>query len=231
MLYRLSVLCLGLVFTWNAALSTSAELPQFPLRTDWVGDDVLVASTAGGPDSIPQRLPGVWRVSLCVKPGLHRGHAWIRYQNVHTGDVHTIGRFQRYVRPTRRRGTRETLYPRTNQSELHCDYDWRFEHEVRQGKYIVDSVVVRDPIIFGHEDVRGHGVVRDNCITYARDAWQYYSGQQFDLALLHTPACFLRSIDRESRATPSNLMPAQTGREKTTDRMAIRELRRLPPVK
>ena len=167
-----ATLAICLLLAFGPAHAPLAELPNFPLRADWVGDEVLAAPTAGGPDVVPRQLFGLWRVSLCVKPGLHRGHAWIRYQNMHTGEVHTVGRFQRNVRPTRRRATRETLYARTTQSGLHWDYDWRFEHEVRQGKYVVGSVDVRDPLVFGYDDLSGHGVIRDNCITYARDAWR-----------------------------------------------------------
>ena len=205
-----------------------AELPQLPLRTDWVGDDVIAAPTAGGPDVVPQRLDGLWKVSLCVRPGLHRGHAWIRYENVHTGEVHTIGRFQSHVRPTRRRDTRETLYPRTRRAGLHWDYDWRFEHEVREGKYVVDSVLVRDPIIYGHDDPLGHGIIRDNCITYARDAWHHYSGQQIDLAIIHTPEGFLRTLQRELPAEP--LQANLNGPIRIRNAMRG-ELRRLPPIR
>ena len=204
-----------------AAQTAPAELPKFPLRTDWAGDEVIAAPTAGGPEKVPQQLFGLWRVSLCVKPGMHRGHAWIRYQHVHTGEVHTVGRFQRHVRPTRRRATGEILYPSTKTSGLYWDYDWRFEHEVRAGKYTIGSVVVRDPTIFGHEDLQGHGTIRNNCITYARDAWQYYSGQQIELALVHTPEGFLRSIENEVQDIPGRSSP----------RMASQALRRLPPVR
>ena len=206
------------------------ELPKFPLRTDWVGDEVIAAPTAGGPEAVPQQLFGLWRVSLCVKTGMHRGHAWIRYENVHTGEVHTIGRFQSYVRPTRRRQTREVLYPKTKEAGLHWDYDWRFEHEVRQGKYLVDSVVVRDPMVFGHNDLHGHAIVRDNCITYARDAWAYYSGQHVDLAIIHTPENFLRRIedmdgdDRERFGGEGLADRPQRWAEHSS-------LRRLPPVR
>ena len=222
--FCLSLLALG------PAPTARSELPHFPLRTDWASDEVLAAPTAGGPETVPQQLFGVWQVSLCVKPGFHHGHAWIRYENIDTGEVHTIGRFQRNVRATRRRSTREILYPRTTESGLHWDYDWRLEHEVRQGKYVVGSVVVRDPFIFGHDDLAGHGVIRDNCITYARDAWQYYSGQHFDLALLHTPEGFLRTIESEGQNAHAHSPDGQVGTESVNPRLAERDLRRLPPV-
>lgn len=174
----------------------SAATPDLLRRTDWVGDEVIHAESAGGPEVVPDRLSGDWRVSLCVKEGLHRGHAWIRYENIRTGQVHTVGRFQKNVRPTRRRSTGEVLYPRTRVSGLHWDYDWRYEHEVRQGQYIVGSVLVRDPWIFEHDDPYGHRTLRDNCVTYARDAWEYYSGQRYDLSLVHTPEGFLHTIER-----------------------------------
>ena len=227
MRFRFAIAALCLTVSGSLAPDGGAELPQFPLRSDWVGEEVIARPTAGGPESVPRQLFGVWRVSLCVKPGWHRGHAWIRYENLHTGEIHTVGRFQRNVRATRRRETRETLYPRTSTSGLHWDYDWRFEHQVRQGQYVVGSVTVRDPLIFGHDDLLEYGVVRDNCITYARDAWQYYSGQHFDLAIIHTPEGFLRTIEQQA--------PAPAARDDLHDRPEIRnvmshELRRLPPI-
>ncbi len=202
--------CLG----YSRPTKAPASTPDLLRRTDWAGDEVVQAPTAGGPEVVPDRLSGDWRVSLCVKEGLHRGHAWIRYENVRTGEVHTIGRFQKNVRPTRRRSTGELLYPRTKVSGLHWDYDWRYEHEVRQGEYIVESVYVRDPWIFEHDDPYGHRTLRDNCVTYARDAWEYYSGQRYELSLVHTPEGFLHTIERasEGRAAESAA------------------LRRLPPV-
>ena len=203
------ILSLSFCLWVGAALEANAALPHVPIVADWVGEEVLAAPGAGGPEKVPRQLFGTWNVSLCVKAGLHRGHAWIRYQNVETGEVHTVGRFQKNVRPTKRRSSRVTLYPRTKESGLHWDYDWRFEHEVRQGKHVVGSVVVRDPLIFGYEDADGHGVIRDNCITYARDAWQYYSGQQYQLAVIHTPEGFLRTIARDDAVTP----PTASSRE------------------
>ena len=199
--------------------TSKAEVPHFPLRADWVGNEVLAAPAIGGPDAVPRQLFGQYRVSLCVKPGMHRGHAWIRYENLRTGEVSTIGRYQRNVRPTRRKDTREVLYPKTTESGLHWNYEWRYEHKVRQGEYVIDTVVLRDPVIFGHDELSGHRTVRHNCITYARDAWQFYSGQRFDLALIHTPENFLREINREG------VSPTHAADEPTT------ALRRLPPVR
>ncbi len=221
---RNAAIALALVVCAGQALAptAAAETPRFLLRSDWADDDVLAAPTAGGPQAVPRQLLGLWRVSLCVKRGLHRGHAWIRFENVYTHEVHTIGRFQRNVRPTRRRATGEVLYARTEQSGLHWDYDWRFEHQVRRGEYVIGSVTVRDPIVFGHDDLLGHGTVRANCITYARDAWQFYSGQHFDLAIVHTPEGFLRTIHRDGVDTT----PAAHARPAGHSAL----LRRLPPV-
>lgn len=192
---RLTILTAGIVAMLGLlASAATAELPKVLTRADWVGDDVIQVAGTGGPETVPKRLYGTWRVSLCVRPGWHRAHAWIRYENVVTGEVHTVGKFQKWVRPTRRRRDGEVLYPGTRTAGLHWDYDWRYEHEVRQGKYVIDSVVVHDPWIFRDDDPRGHGTVRNNCVTYARDAWAYYSGQQFDLPVLHTAEGFLRKV-------------------------------------
>ena len=52
------------------------------------GDSVLRSKTV---DQAPRQLSGVWYVSLCASSG----HAWIRFQNESTGEVHTLVPYNR----------------------------------------------------------------------------------------------------------------------------------------
>lgn len=174
-----------------ATPGAGAEL-LLPFGADWVDGPVQRAERLG-PKEIPYRLEGWWRVSLCVKEGLHRGHAWIRFENVHTGMVHTIGRFKDGVRGVRHRATREWLYDPITVSGLYWDHDIRYEHEVRQGEYLQGTVLLEHPWVYRGDNVFGHGVIRNNCVTYARDAWKFYSGQELDLSWIHTPERLLKS--------------------------------------
>lgn len=184
---RLLVLKSFVVLTVLACLQTPAVRADIGLlsRPTWV-DEPIMRATVLGPDQIPHQLRGVWRIGLCVKEGITKGHCWIRYENVHTGEVHTVGRFQKGIRGVRDRRTREWLYPDIEVSGLYWDFDVRHELDVRQGKYLLSTVVARDPRIF-RENTHGHGTVRNNCVTYARDAWRYYAGREYELSLLHLP--------------------------------------------
>ena len=157
-----------------------------------------------GPDEIPDHLPGLWKVSLYVKEGYLRGHAWIRYENLANGEAHTVARFLKGIDDVRHPITGLELVPSIEITGLHWDYDLRFEHEIQGSKYCIDSVVIRDPKIFRGSGIYGHGVVRNNCITYGRDAWCYYTGRQYELAAIHLPNRLLREARKSVSETPSN---------------------------
>lgn len=144
-----------------------------------------------GPDAIPEQLPGVWRVGLCIKGSTH---AWIRFENVNTGEVHTVGRYAILA------GGR----PPVTRSGLQWDRDLRREEDVRAGKYLLLTVEITDPKIYrGLTNGYGHGLIKNNCATYARDAWRHYSGETYRLSFIETPQDLLaRVLERHPERKP-----------------------------
>jgi hypothetical protein len=137
-----------------------------------------------GPDSLPDRLSGLWRISLCVG----HGHSWIRLQNTETGEVHTLARYVKGCggESDWRQGRR--TWPGAPACGVIWDQDLKFEVGVRRDGRIIRSCYVRDPCIYrGRMNGYGHCVVRMNCVTYARDAWCHYSGEWYDLPPVALP--------------------------------------------
>jgi hypothetical protein len=137
-----------------------------------------------GPGQIPTQLQGVWKVSLCSQPG----HSWIRYEHVETGEVHTIARFRKGAGGRKSKATGQVIVPAVPESGLYWDQDIRMEPDVRAGRFILLSCLVKDPAIpVGKNQGAGYAAIDDNCATYARDAWHYYTGEFYELGAVHYP--------------------------------------------
>ena len=146
-----------------------------------------------GPDDLPHHLPGRWKVSLCVcaRPS----HAWIRYQNLDTGEIRSIGRYHVLVGGWFDGGRIRYHYAPTWRPGLYMDREQRYEDQVRKGKCLLLSVYQDDPQIFlGEIGSHGYGLVVNNCATYARDAWHFYSGEKYSLPEIHTPDELLKAV-------------------------------------
>lgn len=144
-----------------------------------------------GPHELPARLEGVWKISLCISGP----HSWIRFEHTDTGDVHTLGRYKQGVGGIRNVTTGEQVWPDAALSGVQWDLDLQHEGDVRQGKYRLVSVLVENPPIYrGRDDGFGYHLLRNNCTTYARDAWHYYSGEGYPLPIVHTPGHLLVGV-------------------------------------
>ena len=115
-------------------------------------------------------------VSLCVGDT----HAWIRYQNVETGEVHTCGRYGRGFGSLTDSRTGQRLWPAAGSSGVQWDMDMMYDHGLRSDMRILRSAVVNNPVIYrGALNGFGHLGVRVNCVTYARDAWYFYTREYY----------------------------------------------------
>jgi hypothetical protein len=145
-----------------------------------------------GPDQFPERLSGRWLLSLCVSQD--HAHAWIRFENVETGELRSISRYHMLVGGWFDRRQMRWIYPPTVRPGLSMDRDQRYEEDVLQGGTLLAFRYVDDPPIFIGGGPYGHGVIRNNCVTYARDAWYFYTGEFYELPMLHTPSDLLEAV-------------------------------------
>jgi hypothetical protein len=160
-------------------------------RGAFVGACVAVASLIAtahaqirGPSELPERLVGIWDISLCVGDT----HSWIRFQNVETGEVHTCGRYGKGFGGITDKSSGALLWPAAPVGGVLWDMDLLYEQGLRQDKRVLRVVRVLDPVVY-HGRLGGyhHFGVRMNCTTYARDAWFFYTGEYYHLPLIASP--------------------------------------------
>jgi len=157
-----------------------------------------------GPGEFPDHLKGTWKVSLCCRPY----HAWIRYENARTGEVHTVARF--------RRGSGDApdpidgmTVPPVSQDGLWWDQDLRHEGSVRCGFCLLVTVVIADPAIYrGCDTGEGYQVIWNNCTHYAAEAWHFYSGEWYPVGCLGLPKKLATEVARDH---PGLLVPYLLG--------------------
>lgn len=154
-----------------------------------------------GPSQLPEKLHGLWMISLCVGDT----HAWIRYQNLETGEVHTCGRYGRGFGSVRDARSGRLLWPAARHSGVQWDMDMMYDRGVRKDMEVLRSTIVRDPVIYrGTWNGFGHLGIRINCVTYARDAWYFYTQEYYPLPPIASP----RALAARAKAGP----PPQAGR-------------------
>ncbi|MFO0889689.1 MAG: hypothetical protein U0790_11190 [Isosphaeraceae bacterium] len=137
-----------------------------------------------GPTQLPVQLPGLWIVSLCVSDT----HAWIRYQHTVTGEIHTCGRYGRGFGSITDSSTGKRLWPAAVSSGVQWDMDIQYDRGLRRDMRVLRSTLIRNPIIYrGTLNGFGHLGVRINCVTYARDAWYFYTREYFPLPVIASP--------------------------------------------
>lgn len=138
------------------------------------------------PCEFPVRFAGRWKISLCifVKCG-DPGHSWLRYQNCETGEIHTVGRYQKDHGGTKNPDTGEWVYPPAPISGVIYDLDLKREKQLLSGEAHAISCYVNDPIVWrGENGGFGHGGHRANCVTHCRDGWQYFTGERYDVGVV-----------------------------------------------
>lgn len=146
-----------------------------------------------GPDEMPCRLPGRWKITLCILidcPDI--GHTWLRYQNLDTGEVHTVGRYMKG------RGGDECT-PAAPVSGTIYDIDLKRESTLYCPDVYRISCLVNDPIVYkGANCGWGHGGVRNNCVTHCRDGWCYFTHEYYPLGhFIHSPKELLRELAKQ----------------------------------
>jgi hypothetical protein len=86
------------------------------------------------------------------------------------------------------------VYPPTFYPGLSMDRDQKYEEDVLQEGTLLAFRYVDDPPVFTGGGLYGHGVIRNNCVTYARDAWYFYTGEFYELPALHTPSDLAEAV-------------------------------------
>lgn len=182
---------------WStAAMLFGCLILEIPFASGFIkaGDGAEPATHSArksiGPDEIPEQLEGRWKVSLCIS----RGHTWIRYQNLKTGEVRSISRYHLLVGSAYDLRHLKWIHRPTMQTGLYMDRERLVDDQVLEGKCLMLSTFVDDPVIFQHDESHGHGIVVNNCVTYARDAWHFYTGEWYELPPVHAPADLLRGV-------------------------------------
>jgi hypothetical protein len=146
-----------------------------------------------GPAELPEMLPGRWKVSLCVLSP--PGHAWIRYENVATGEVRSISRFHLLVGGWFDDKQFQWNYGPTVKTGVSMDREQSIEHKYARDRYLLLSTYLDNPRIYkGDHNGRGHGMAVNNCATYTRDAWYFYTGEYYSLSRIHEPAELRRVV-------------------------------------
>jgi hypothetical protein len=132
-------------------------------------------------------------VSLCIAE--NNGHAWIRLEHCETGEVRTIGRYHLLVGGWFDREHFRWNYPPTFRTGLHMDREQKFEFEDTAADAVLLTETVDDPHLRVRGRTTGHGMVRNNCVTYTRDAWYVLTGEYFDLPPIHTPRSLRKAVE------------------------------------
>lgn len=192
-----------------------AALAAVLLCTCWLaetvhadGDAVIQAAAANapatqrpirkptGPDELPQSLPGRWKASLCISE--KHNHAWIRFENVETGEVRSVSRFHLLVGGWFDAKKFHWNYGLTTHAGVYMDREQSLEEGIDEGKYVLVSAYVDNPVIYrGENEGHGHGVIQNNCCTYTRDCWFRYTGEWYALhPTVHEPRALLQSVLR-----------------------------------
>jgi hypothetical protein len=145
-----------------------------------------------GPDELPQRLSGAWKITLCVRGT----HCWLRLESLATGEIHTLSRY-RYGWGEHRDEADRLVAPAAVVSGVQWDQDLYYEFVDRNPWDRLLSLVVSNPVVYrGQGEAHGYNSVTNNCATYVRDAWQFYGGRRYDMLVPHLPSDLRDAIIR-----------------------------------
>jgi hypothetical protein len=122
--------------------------------------------------------------------------------------VRSIGRFHLLVGCWFDREHLRWNYLPTFRTGLYMDREQGREPELADGSEILRTAWVDNPRIYVARGPRGHALVRNNCATYARDAWHFYTGEYWELPAIHTPRSLRESVGHEH---PEVLTVSQRG--------------------
>jgi hypothetical protein len=140
------------------------------------------ARSPRGPGDLPQRLDGRWRIGLCVDGG----HCWLRFESLETREVHTLSRVRKGWGGVRDDETGDWSLPPADVSGVHWDRELHRDARC-QGRHILLTIERRDPPIYHGSNASGYGAITNNCATFVRDGWEFYTGERFWLLWPHLP--------------------------------------------
>ena len=191
----MATVLVGLVLLWLPPLRGAGAADELPAGVPAV--ETAEPAVRGplpptaGPDSLPGQQTGLWRVSLCA---VH-GHIWIRLADTASNRVLTLGRYRKGAGGRYDAKSGGWLVEPAASSGVQLNMEQCHEPAVLQGRHVLLTATVRNPKIFrGAGNGYGHGGLRNNCVTYARNAWHFYTGEWYDLPTVHTPKSLYRAI-------------------------------------
>jgi hypothetical protein len=138
------------------------------------GESVPPNFRPGGPSDVPDKLDGTWQVSIVVGGG----HAYIRYENTETGETHTVGNYE-HGYGGRIDANGRVIIPPVTLPGLQWDQDMKKEAGFKGDLFQSRTVVIKDPVIYKDSTPFEYGWYGDNCTTYAKDAWHFYTGEVY----------------------------------------------------
>lgn len=197
-----------------AAAPTSSATGN-PATADLIPGEIDFRARVRTFDQLPQQLLGPWRITLCLRGN----HAWLRFDSLDTGVVHTLGRYRQGWADQRNADTHHLVVPAAPVSGVLLDQDLYSELHSAHFAHHTLTMVVENPVIFrGRDHGRGYGVWTNNCTTFARDAWHFYGGTKYRLLWPHVPADLFDAIrrDYQQRQPAMNSGPVN-GAAQTTD--------------
>jgi hypothetical protein len=136
----------GLLLIGCGLILAGCQIPGVPADVDAPHASLTAIRRPVGPDDLPDRLAGRWRISLCVSDD--NGHAWIRFENADSGDVRSVGRYHLLVGGWFDRGKRRWNYLPTFRTGLHMDREQRREPDLVDGSEMLRTAWVEDPPLF-----------------------------------------------------------------------------------
>ncbi len=174
-----------------------------------VGVTAHVQGQIRGPSELPPQLVGVWEISLCVGDT----HAWIRFENVETGEVHTCGRYGKGFGGITDKLSGMSIWPPAPVGGVLWDMDLLYEQGIRSDKRVLRLVRVSNPVVYrGSWNGYHHFGVRMNCATYARDEGSFYTGEYYHLPAIASPDALATQVKRRplfgGRLAPLGLLHA-----------------------
>lgn len=145
----------------------------------------------------PERLEGRWEIALCASPGKH---TWLRMQSLQTGEVVTISRYRKGAGGDPSLDGEAFERSKASRSGVWLNREVKSYGPGRE--HVLLTTVVADPVLYrGQGGGDGHHGIRNNCVTYTRNAWAFYTGVHYDLPVLHSPTTLWHIVrtDRDRR--------------------------------
>jgi hypothetical protein len=147
-------------------------------------------------------LPGRWKITIIAGGG----HAWIRFENTETGEVHTAGRYK-FGYGDRYDEDGNMIEPPVAVPGVQWDKDLKKEDGYKSGLWKSRSTQKEDPPVYKGENPFGYADTTNNCATYAAEAWEYYTGEHVPLPWPHHPTALEGFLENRDYPPPRGKRP------------------------